>query len=645
MKKKITIFILLLAVTAAVLGVSRYTSDHKTSASYIEKQVAEYVDTENWNEGSIPSVYTDDSAEVMFSTGMKYFADNQFKKAEECLIKALELPYDDDLLPLYANIYLNECSVQNNGIGNVAYVERALDQLADSPRLENRSSWVWELVYSLNEANDPHVSAGELLERYIKNAQNLSKSEELQLNSYDAVLKNINGRYSESMMMFYDILNQAKDLPVSYAISKTKGLCINYIADMYYSSKDYDRAIHLYQQLLHENIMDPSENAELKYIAALNVANIYLQKKDYEHTKNMITEIEKLLPYLDENTSREINAFLANISANIALDHGNFTEAENYFSKCEEFMNHDSFEVLFDAEIYFQLTRCRMLKQTGDLWQAEIILNQLLDGTITEETLRSEVREKLVEIYRLSGQKDKYMKEQAALIQEQQEQIKQYQADYCEMLNYYDQLVSLRKAHNASTQKNDLLIVILFVAILLLVFIIKVSLTRYHDSLIDALSGLYNRKQLDKEVTFYNKNNHKLMSYGIIMADIDFFKKYNDTYGHAAGDEVIRRVAAVLKRSVREKDIVIRYGGEEFLILLKDINTSTVESIADRICANIKDEAICHSGSDCCDYVSLSVGCFFVENTSTISLFDAIKEADKALYTSKQHGRNQVTIC
>lgn len=315
-----------------------------------------------------------------------------------------------------------------------------------------------------------------------------------------------------------------------------------------------------------------------------------------------------------------------------------------YFKECEDFLLSGKSTAFFDTEVYFKLTQCKMLKQTGDYKQAEDILNQLLENTIVEARMRYEVRELLADIYRLSGQDDNYLKEQEQILKEQNVRIKQYQSDYCEVISYYDQLVSLQKEHKISLYKNEVLATVLFIALVLLVLIIRISVVKYRDSVTDALSGLYNRKQLEKETAYYDKNSHKLMSYGIIMADIDFFKRYNDTYGHAAGDDVIRRVAATLKESVRQGDIVIRYGGEEFLALLKDINSSTIESIAERMRLNVEKEQITHKASDCAEYVSLSLGGFYVENTSKISLSDAIKEADKALYQSKQSGRNRMTI-
>lgn len=643
MKKKIARF-LIISLLGSVLLLAGYTIKLKSSASRIDKWIAEYTQTGEWEEEAVSSLFTADSAEVSFAKGMKYYTDNQISEAEQYFRKAEEQPYTDHALPAYLYIYLNECAIQKTENGNVQYVEKALHELAKYPKLTDQTYWVWNLVYSIIDIENPKKSSQDLLEEYIDNAKGLSEAEVLQMQSYLGILKNIMGDYSESILLFYDILNKTQDLPRSYAVVKTQSICIDYIADMYYSYEDYDKATEFYQQLLDQKFEDPYENAKLKYTAYLNIADIHLKQREFEETENAAAEIEKLLPYLDEKTAKEVRAFLFNILSNAELEQDNLEGAISYFKECEAFMKNNKESVFFDTDVYFGLTQSKILKKSGDFEQAITILNRLLNNKIVEGSMRYKVRSLLTDTYWAAGKKSNYYREREILLAEQNARIRQYQSDYCEVINYYDQLVSLRKEHNVSMHRNEVLGILLFIVLILLLLIIRLSLSRYYDSITDSLSGLYNRKQLEKEILFYEKNSHKLLSYGIIMADIDFFKKYNDTYGHAAGDEVIQRVSSIIRQSVRERDIAIRYGGEEFLILLKNINGSTIESIAERIHTNIQNAKIMHQDSVCSDYVSLSLGAFYVQNTALITLSDAIKEADKALYFSKQNGRNQITV-
>jgi len=150
----------------------------------------------------------------------------------------------------------------------------------------------------------------------------------------------------------------------------------------------------------------------------------------------------------------------------------------------------------------------------------------------------------------------------------------------------------------------------------------------------DVLTGAQNRMGLE---TLDDELNG---TYTAVMCDIDFFKNVNDTYGHAAGDEVIKLLASILIKNVRPADMVFRMGGEEFLMLLKDIDSDMIIKRINDIRRSIEESNL--------DYDSKSIkvtASFGLCDTSyTHSLQELIKSADKALYYSKNNGRNRATI-
>ncbi|WP_028950815.1 putative bifunctional diguanylate cyclase/phosphodiesterase [Sulfurihydrogenibium subterraneum] len=173
------------------------------------------------------------------------------------------------------------------------------------------------------------------------------------------------------------------------------------------------------------------------------------------------------------------------------------------------------------------------------------------------------------------------------------------------------------------------------------VAIIGIIKTLYYKkrSFIDNLTGLYNRNYLEE---IENKN---LKDFVVIVADIDFFKKINDTYGHLVGDKILKTVAKNIKKNVRENDIVIRYGGEEFLILLqKERNLDNINyiNVAERIRSSVENLKIKINEDD---YIktTLSIG-VFLDTDKVKSLQEAIKKADVALYKAKNKGRNRIEI-
>jgi len=126
----------------------------------------------------------------------------------------------------------------------------------------------------------------------------------------------------------------------------------------------------------------------------------------------------------------------------------------------------------------------------------------------------------------------------------------------------------------------------------------------------------------------------------VIMSDIDFFKKFNDTYGHLTGDMVLRESASFFKKTIRETDIAARYGGEEFAIILPDTELQDAISIARRLRYGI--EAHDFQGPDCPLHVTISLGVaeYLPDMDATES--DLIKRADMALYKAKELGRNRI---
>ena len=165
---------------------------------------------------------------------------------------------------------------------------------------------------------------------------------------------------------------------------------------------------------------------------------------------------------------------------------------------------------------------------------------------------------------------------------------------------------------------------------------------------LDALTGFYNRHQLEErtkqEISSANRQKTSLCA---IMTDIDFFKKVNDTYGHAIGDLVLKTVSKVMRSQLREYDIAGRYGGEEFVILLPFTKIEEAKMVAERLRKAIENKKI--------DISKINPDCGTKEINVTISLgiyqlkpndneLDLIRNADKALYKAKETGRNKVIV-
>jgi diguanylate cyclase (GGDEF)-like protein len=158
---------------------------------------------------------------------------------------------------------------------------------------------------------------------------------------------------------------------------------------------------------------------------------------------------------------------------------------------------------------------------------------------------------------------------------------------------------------------------------------------------IDGLTGLYNRKHFaelaNADVERAQRLNQTIYT---AMLDLDFFKKVNDTYGHAAGDIVLKTTAGVIRQTIRAYDLLCRYGGEEFALLILDLNALEAFNLVERIRDNIESTVINYEGIEI--KITCSIGIANFLRTDTLE--SSIKKSDEALYAAKHSGRNQVKI-
>ncbi|WP_070795998.1 diguanylate cyclase domain-containing protein [Thalassotalea crassostreae] len=166
------------------------------------------------------------------------------------------------------------------------------------------------------------------------------------------------------------------------------------------------------------------------------------------------------------------------------------------------------------------------------------------------------------------------------------------------------------------------------------------------DSLTQIANRLAFEQHFEKEWAHLQRHN---ITFAIVMCDIDFFKKYNDSLGHLAGDEALKTVATTLAKSARRiNDIVARYGGEEFVILFSGIELKDLKMKLDQIIDSINNLNIAHPASEIADHVTISLGATLMrptkDNNQKSNLIKAMSIADNALYTAKNNGRNRAEI-
>jgi two-component system, cell cycle response regulator len=163
----------------------------------------------------------------------------------------------------------------------------------------------------------------------------------------------------------------------------------------------------------------------------------------------------------------------------------------------------------------------------------------------------------------------------------------------------------------------------------------------YESSTRDALTGAYNRRHFDDrlraEIAFAVRH---ATDCALILLDLDHFKRVNDTYGHPAGDEILRHLGGIATRALRTEDVFARFGGEEFAVILRGASTRGAGRLAERLREALSQQHAVYEGQEIS--VTLSAGCAALSCCATPSSDEVVAIADRRLYAAKQAGRNRV---
>jgi diguanylate cyclase (GGDEF)-like protein len=163
------------------------------------------------------------------------------------------------------------------------------------------------------------------------------------------------------------------------------------------------------------------------------------------------------------------------------------------------------------------------------------------------------------------------------------------------------------------------------------------------NAMIDGLTGLYNRRWIDDALPrFVNRYGRGDQPLAILLVDIDHFKRFNDTFGHPVGDQVLVAVGQTLRGNLRPSDLVARYGGEEFLVILPDTTEEAGRIAADRVRIAVSEVKLVVAGAPELPQITISLGGACLRRGQPMA--DLLTAADRALYHSKHTGRDRVAF-
>jgi diguanylate cyclase (GGDEF)-like protein len=165
----------------------------------------------------------------------------------------------------------------------------------------------------------------------------------------------------------------------------------------------------------------------------------------------------------------------------------------------------------------------------------------------------------------------------------------------------------------------------------------------YRKATIDSKTKLYNHsffvRKLDEEIARIKRYRSHI---SVLMLDIDFFKKFNDTYGHLIGDRLLYYISKLISENTRKEDIAARFGGEEFIIMLVEANENIAIIVAEKLRKLIENLKVNYLDKELSVTVSVGISCASIENI--VDPNELVKQADTALYQSKKTGRNKISV-
>jgi two-component system, cell cycle response regulator len=167
----------------------------------------------------------------------------------------------------------------------------------------------------------------------------------------------------------------------------------------------------------------------------------------------------------------------------------------------------------------------------------------------------------------------------------------------------------------------------------------------FRQATTDRMTGLYSHhffeKSLDEEI---ERSRRYKSTFTLVMFDIDHFKVFNDTYGHLQGDRIIREIARIMRKAIRQVDFAARYGGEEFALILPAVDVKGALVVAERLRKRVETFGFPSANGGEPLSVTISLGVAEFDPESSYAPSEIIREADRALYQSKENGRNRVTV-
>ncbi len=420
-----------------------------------------------------------------------------------------------------------------------------------------------------------------------------------------------------------------------YAIAKKhhllyqQSIFANNIGDVYTHLEEYDIALDYFRDSYKQTLELEKKNKDKKasFLAMarinmcfLNMAEVYYKKADYDEAFRMLSCIDG---FEYDSARMYFYSSLLILRALILIKSGETEQVSVYLDKIISEAD-NNVEALSTVDDYLQLASA--LVEVKEYEKAKMLLTFALKITEKADSVDKWCNYIKVRLAYLKAAEPEFdrtkLYEKYFECREKEEKMRK--AQQLSALRSKKRLEEEIRKRSMAEERNR-----------------KLKALSEHDQ----LTGVYNRYAMNElGQNWFNEAKEKNTRISLMIIDIDYFKEYNDTYGHLGGDEALRSVSEVLKKVTGVNDMVVRYGGDEFFIISKGRTDEEIVKMAKDINAYISEKKIRHAGSLVSDYLTLSLGAVNGKIPDEQSMIDMIHLADNGLYRVKNETRNALGL-
>lgn len=644
MKRRGFVAILIFIIIIGGIYFYKNIERRKLKKSLIYSKIIEFRENENVDKLMNISEFKEGSKEYYLIKGIEEYYLNHIENSYKLLLKAQEENKNGDIIfNVYLNFFLNSCENILKESGSIERAKYIMQNISKISELKNNTGFIWRVLVGIISDEESREVSIKILEDYLKEVKSLEIITQIKLKGFIGILKMLNENYVESIHLFYEIILDADKIKDTEQRNRLKMKAYEYIGNMSFILENYEDAIEQYNMVISIFLKDKEENAITKYGSYINRTAAYIEIKDYESAKKSSDETKKILPFIPKDILEEVELLFYNNLARIEIYYGSLEKAKEYLEKCKILLKNNRNSGFLNVDMHIKFSYAELYTKEGDTEKSLNLLNKILIINDENELGFEEAIYLLqMDIYKRLNMTEKFFEVYSKYDKVSKKENLMLKKNYLKFVKSSFEEKKLKEKEKETALKIKLLLgfllAILFGVVSQILKIIKLK----ENNLTDQLTEVYNRKYLDEIYKSLEKN--KNFNMGLLMVDIDFFKKYNDNYGHIKGDIAIKIVAKTLKNSIGKKDSVIRYGGEEFLIVLRKADREYIEEIYKRIFIKLEEENIIHEKSLVADHVTLSVGGAQGVVNDKNTFLALIKKADEALYKAKEEGRNRIVV-